>query len=94
MRFKEGDLARVVVSFTSSHIGNIVEIFSVGRFFSGQMVRQPGGDGFMIYDADYILNEIWPDGNFSTCDDWQLQPIDPPAEPASLTRQSENKEVV
>jgi len=81
LRFKVGDLVRLVVAtlddlpVTNGCIGTIAEIAIV----------EDHPDGWMYdYGVDFPEDE-----DLLCIDDWQLQPINPPAEPASLTRQTD-----
>jgi len=73
LRFKAGELARVI--FSVDHPGDIVEIVAVGSF------RARCGT-----PSDYIV--LHATGVF-VIQDWRLAKIDPPAEPASLTRETD-----
>ena len=77
LRFKVGDLARVAVITDADDadvINKFVEIVAIGEF-------NPDVGRVFDYDADYGDSEF-----LFTCMDYQLRKIDPPAEPASLTR--------
>ena len=81
LRFKVGDLARVVVTsgpHSQLHLGGVVEIAEVNA---------ANLDGETIDYATSCDCVKWSRG----CGlyDWQLQPINPPTEPASLTRSGE-----
>jgi len=83
LRFKVGDLARVVVAMNPKNQGRIIEIGLCGPFFAGQFVKY--GDRILkfYFNADYLH------GDKEQVSDWQLQPINPPAEPASMTRETD-----
>lgn len=80
-RFKCGDLARFVVATHPDeqiHLGRVVEITD-DRTSSGFR------DGKFEVLCDYWF---WDpiDKDETGCRDFQLAPLDPPAEPSSLTR--------
>ena len=78
LRFKTGDLARFVVARYVegiSDVGKVVEIAFVGCV---------SNHGNLMDYACYLDGKPW-----GSVYDWQLQPINPPAEPASLTRSEE-----
>ncbi len=80
MRFKAGDLARVVVA-GPKNIGAIVEIALVGPFPVGKVIYLDGSHWRFKECADYVCTD------HESVMDYQLAPINPPAEPASLTRE-------
>ena len=81
LRFKVGDLVRVVVAcgpHSQLHLGGVVEIT---RLWQVDETGRP---------VDYATTcDCIPDQSGCALRDWQLQPINPPAEPASLTRSEE-----
>jgi hypothetical protein len=85
LRFKVGELARLVVireQRPCMHINSIVEINAIG-------VMDNDGDR-----ADYgciCCERCVRQGKGVALMDWQLAKIDPPAEPASLTRECEEE---
>lgn len=86
LRFKVGDLARltrVVLPSNYHKIGKIVEIGAVGPFQFGQWFKERGE--WFRSTAPGLTHYSLIGGGLVTDD--QLSPIDPPAEPASLTRQ-------
>lgn len=88
LRFKVGDVARFVVAIHPKSIpviGTIVEITSVGPFQPGQSTNDGGVNG-CPFQMDYVVSS--PSG-LGMAKDYQLQRIDPPAEPATLTRVEE-----
>lgn len=84
MRFKIGDLAKVAVS-SNGNFGKIVSVLEVDP---GPYINRKTG---IMDRRDYRCE----------CDgaervhffDWQLQPINPPREPKSLTRPEEIEDV-
>jgi hypothetical protein len=90
LRFKVGELA--ILQFTTDQSafgceGDRVEIYAAGPFKPGDTVmigREPAKIGKA---GDYVIR--WSDDSGGICFDWQLRKIDSPAEPASLTRESE-----
>lgn len=88
LRFKVGDLARFVVAIRPQSIpavGGIVEIIDVGPFAPGATLCDGSENGCPI-QMDYFISS---GGREGMANDIQLQPLDPPAEPASLTRVEE-----
>lgn len=87
MRFRAGDLVKLVVARNElgiSNIGKIAEVIFVGPV--GAMGRWP--DGLISGSGDdYSID--YGDGESIGVRDWQLQPINPPEEPKSLTREKE-----
>lgn len=81
-RFKVGDLARYVVGvgIRDRMLGMIFEIVRVGPV--NGLLRGNNVIFDYVIDSDELM---FPGG----CYDWQLQPLNPPAEPLSLTRQEE-----
>lgn len=91
MRFSVGDMARIVVAMKPENQGKIVGIFAAGPFNVGDRVMTPNGKhGTIKIAVDYLLDDAVP-GHFTGAMDWQLQPINPPEEPKSLTREKEMK---
>lgn len=92
-RFKIGDLAKLVVCKGVVPRGSIVEVAVVRPEFGKiygigdrlHKIHKPNMDYAVLYGAD---------GNLYVVYDWQLAPLDPPAEPASLTRREELEENV
>lgn len=91
LRFSVGDLARIVVAVspdTAQSLGNVVEVVLVGPWPAGSAIQVPGDRLALIYyPTDYLINTGGP-RPWMFCDDYILAPIDPPAEPESLTRDS------
>ena len=86
LRFKVGDLAWYMVARARSgfpYMGTIVQIESVGPFARGQLWK---GSKFK-WNSDYIV--MTHDDALGEVSDFQLRKIDPPAEPASLTRETD-----
>jgi hypothetical protein len=79
LRFKVGDLAVIAVvrNPTFQHL-------------LGRQVTITGIHTRTIYDTyeDYRL-DFFNGNHHACCMDWQLRKLDPPAEPASLTRESD-----
>ncbi|WP_426269177.1 hypothetical protein ACN9MB_13200 [Dyella kyungheensis] len=92
LRFREGDLARLVVARTShsiQYLGQVMTVFAVGPFKDGhEFPSLPGHKrGIARADGDYGLL-LDRDTGFMAYD-WKLAKVDPPAEPESLTRREE-----
>lgn len=91
MRFCEGELAKFVVASTTIgllYVGNVVEIAAVGPYKKGCRITFKGKDFITKNNTDYLcvmLDHVNP----ITVHDWQLQKLDPPVEPASMTRKEE-----
>lgn len=86
MRFKVGDLAKIVVAMRHENHGRIIQIRAVGPFRIGDVVTVDKHTMVIRWACDYASDERgW------TCYDYQLQPINPPAEPVSLTRTKEEE---
>lgn len=83
LRFKVGDLVRVVVALPVDHPvvnGSVGTILEVGEFEDTRGLLFP-------YDIDFPEDH---GSEFTTvCHDWQLAPVNPPVEPASLTRRED-----
>jgi hypothetical protein len=87
LRFKVGDMALVAVAMNPKNLGDVVQILAIGPYRIGDVVIGPhGGPVLLRTSADYFV-----DGRSicQTAFDWQLRKLDPPAEPASLTRTKE-----
>lgn len=85
LRFKTGDLARFVVPYVDEAIplvGTVVEIVSVGPFAPGESTRDGLFNGTDVV-MDYIIRNTEGSG---LAKDWQLAPLEPPAEPNAITR--------
>lgn len=78
IRFKEGDIVRLIVARSER------TVIYVGSECSIYMIR-----GVDDRDNPKDYGVIMSDGECFAFMDWQLAPINPPAEPASLTRHSE-----
>lgn len=90
MRFKKGDLARYVVPLGTrgiASVGAVVEILAVGA-----RVCEDPYTGKVEKWGDYTITDPRGITAFRVCADYQLAPLDPPAEPASLTRREELEE--
>lgn len=85
MRFKVGDLARFVVARHPDAVcPREVEVLKVGPLNEGdEYVFR--GQPWISRGWDYLVTSSNEEG-FSGVMDWQLRPIDPPAEPKSLAR--------
>jgi hypothetical protein len=86
LRFKVGELAIFVVAVYDSgvqHQGKTVEIVEVGPWSAGTLLKK----WVMKRKTDYLIRTA--DGYHGAVVDWQLRKIDPPAEPAGLTRDTE-----
>lgn len=80
MRFKVGEIAIVAVPLDISNLGKMVTI---------QEIRsRPRCEPKRPVATDY---DIQMDGKVYCCADWQLRKINPPEEPASLTRTNEKE---
>jgi hypothetical protein len=91
LRFAVGESAVIAISASGSR-GKIVEILAVGPFKEGDVVRTPDGElRTCTHEADYVATHVspTPERPFALVRDYKLRKIDPPAEPASLTRRSE-----
>jgi hypothetical protein len=78
LRFGVGELAIYAVPWDEECLpvaGHIFKVDEVGPL--------EDGDGVLV---DYMISNEEHEGS---CYDWQLRKIDPPAEPASLTRESD-----
>lgn len=82
LRFKVGELARLMVTAYTPLVGEIVEIESVGPFPKDYLFPDGSHSG---YDADYT---VICRGVSCTAVDHLLAKIDPPSEPTSLTRKT------
>lgn len=82
MRFKVGDLAKIVVSIYPERVGTITSIVAINP---PKLVEIGTVE---IKKLDYQIDSD-QDGTRRYCYDWQLQPFEPPAEPVSLTRTKE-----
>lgn len=88
LRFNTGDLARFVVPYVPAAVplvGTVVEIMSVGPFAPGESTRDGMFNGADV-EMDYVIRNNQGCG---LAKDWQLAPIDPPAEPDSIKRYEE-----
>lgn len=83
MRFKVGDLARIVVAMEPKNHGMIVEIVAVGPFSEGTTMLIDGLEWQAGADCDYFCKEP------GIARDYQLEPIYPREQPISLTRTCE-----
>jgi len=92
LRFKVGEFAIYAVSIDAKsgpYVGCLCEVFRVGPFHQGERIQLPrlyGWEARSDIDCDYVVE--FPD-LYAAVHDWQLRKIDPPAEPASLTCDSE-----
>lgn len=90
LRFQEGEQAIFACprSFEAQEeIGNLCTVALVGPWAAGQTVQLPDGQrGYLDSAADYLIDcgDSW-----RYVRDWQLRKLNPPAEPASITRDSE-----
>jgi hypothetical protein len=86
LRFKVGDLAKIVVAMRPENHGKIIQIRAVGPFRPGDVVNVDGHIMMIRWACDYASDERgW------TCLDYQLQPLNPRSEPSSLTRTTEEE---
>lgn len=85
LRFKAGELAMLVVVVHPENHGRIIEIAAVGPFQIGDLICTETRYFRCTRDCDYATADRWATGVF----DYQLRKIDPPAEPVSLTRESD-----
>lgn len=84
LRFKVGELAIFVCPSHSTgigHEGTTVRVAEVGPYRTGQYVQCVGV--IASYNFDYVID--WPSGHIGFVRDWQLQKLDPPAEPKTMT---------
>lgn len=85
LRFKVGEMAILAVALRRHDL--------LGTHVSVEKIHQrPAGsacvdNSTLLVACDYIVEHV--DGSKGSVADWQLRKIDPPAEPASLTRQCE-----
>ena len=87
LRFKVGELAIIACAIHPENQGKVVEILAVGPYQIGDIVVHPSGAQVEILsNTDYFIDVELPN---CTAKDYQLRKIDPPTEPASLTRESE-----
>lgn len=93
LRFKVGDLVRIV-RMSNTHafhlIGRIGEIHLVGPFAAFEGFKIEGEWWGWDKPFDYVV-DVGPSEYFIARDD-DLAPIDPPAEPESLTRRTHLEE--
>lgn len=91
MRFKVGELAIIAVDAGGNgHEGLVVEIAKVGPM---RIFTQRSDGVFTILTMDYqvSIEGVCPlDGDWFVWD-WELRKIDPPAEPAELTKTEEQE---
>jgi hypothetical protein len=90
LRFHVGDLALVVLWRNPTYEGQteVVEIVAVGPFAPWD----PCPDGKSNGAGDWRDYLVQTQRGRGMCDDWQLRPINPPKEPASLTRTTDHEE--
>lgn len=84
LRFQQGEMA-ICTACHPALEGQQVEITAVGPFKAGDIVTGLK----LVKDADYLVS-----GRLSAAAgarDWQLRKINPPEEPASLTRTNEEE---
>ena len=94
LRFKAGDLAEIVVARVPAdfpYIGSIVVVAVVGPFDRREGIRYRGARHTFPLASDYLVETV---DTFGVVCDWQLRPITPPAEPATLTRCTDLQEPV
>lgn len=93
LRFNQGELVRIVgmpAPGSMRLLGSVVEVIAVGPFAIGsQVIRGDRCVRFWI-ESDYLLDT--GNGPFVCALDHHLAPLDPPAEPASLTRSTHLEE--
>ena len=90
LRFEAGEMAIFAVAMFPSafgHQGEQVEVLHRGPFGAGSLVTIRGYTWRIDRDVDYAIG--WRDGYIGCVRDWQLRKINPPAEPATLTRREE-----
>lgn len=88
MRFKQGELVLFVIATTPAgvpFVGEVVEISKVGPCDAYSY-----GDPAKRVRVDYTVTV--PGGTLLGAMDYQLRKLDPPNEPASLTRTAPEKE--
>ena len=86
LRFKVGELAIFQFSITGidpQDMGELCEVAELGPYPIGSFTTK----GPTTRVCDYLVQ--FADGSCRYCTDIELRKIDPPAEPASLTRESE-----
>lgn len=91
LRFKVGELALFVFATDPSGIGSemeTVEIHAVGPFKTGDRITIYGRTLPIRGRGDYVIRYVGTTAG-GLVKDYQLRKIDPPAEPASLTRTKE-----
>lgn len=86
LRFKVGELARIVVAMDPTNHGKVVEINAVGPFKAGHRLAWQGKHRMALVDCDYF---IAGEAGEWVARDWHLQKLDPSAEPESITRREE-----
>lgn len=90
LRFKVGELAIMALCPSRDGdraIGQTVEVIAIS-VAPGQPVKASWGEWYFCRTGhDYVVQ--FPNDSLMWCSDWQLRKIDPPAEPASLKRESE-----
>lgn len=86
MRFQIGEVAKVVVSKNPDYIGCLVTILDAGRLVA-KTTSFPDG---AIWDYE-ITHPAGKTKSRMFCMDYCLQKLNPPAEPASLTRHTEKE---
>lgn len=85
MRFKVGEMAMVAVDLSGKgREGSVVTILEVGPIY----VRKKDGT---VKKWDYKTTPVFEDEKWCYAWDIELRKIDPPAEPASLTREEEKE---
>lgn len=89
MRFKVGELAIIAVDAGGNgHEGQMVEIVEVGPMW---MMPNDGSLKPLLMDYQVNIEGEHPLNGKWFVWDWELRKIDPPAEPAELTRTEEQE---
>jgi len=93
LRFKVGELAKVIAARFPRFQNEVVQIVAVGPFKIGDVVQVDlaGGVIRIDYACDYVtdIREEHDIPRWISFHDWQLAKLDPPAEPESITRREE-----
>ena len=82
LRFKVGELARIVVAMDPTNHGKVVEINAVGPFKAGHRLAWQGNYRIALVDCDYFI--AGEAGEWIALD-WHLQKLNPPDEPVDMT---------
>ncbi len=93
LRFKVGEPAIFAVAVMPDQIAAVGKhciVERVGPFAVGDIIHFKGSTYIFGRACDYIC--MFDAENGVIAHDWQLRKIDPPAEPASLTRSSDIEE--